>query len=226
MKVTEILKEYQEGRANNEARVAHGANAQEMIISTLKEHFGDRFKFISTAGRSSQVADIIVEIDGQRYQFEVKSRADKNGVMTLYTKTMWQGKRDRLMDQYANSFSGGVARTFDELMQIQKEHRPGTGWPGEEGVPKSGSINIREEDPSTISRVRRQLIRYLSAGNDDYLAVVTRNTGEVQFYKLGTNKPNVLEAPNLGRLRRVVLKTDGGADKGGMRVAVKIQLQN
>lgn len=224
MKVCHLLEKYVEGRANNEARVSHGMNAQELIIHKLQEQFGDRFKFISTAGRSSQVADIIGEIDGVRYQFEVKSRADKNGVMTLYTKTMWPNQRDALMDAFSNSFSNGKARNFTELMELQKQEKPGSGWPGDEGSPKSGAVNIRADDRKIISRVRRQLMRYLTASDDDYFVVVTRNTGDVNFYKLGTSKPNVLEAPNLPILKRVIMKTDGGADKGGMRVAVKVQL--
>ena len=101
MKLNKILEQYGAGRAHSEARVFHGDAAQKQVISTLQNLFGEKFRFISTASKSSQVPDIIVEIDGTKYQIEVKSRADKNGVMTLYTKTMWRGKRDRTMDQFA-----------------------------------------------------------------------------------------------------------------------------
>lgn len=221
MKVRDILLEIG-GRAYSEERVAHGKQAQDMVIRDLTEKFGEEFHLISTAPPGSQRPDIVAKIGDQTYQFEVKHRRDKNAPMTVFNTTVRPHEPNIWLNMFSKSMSGGQAKDFNHLMDIHKQDNPTAGWPEEEQSPKSGSINVRTADASVISKTRRQLMRYLHRSNDDYFVVVNMATNQIDYYSIGTNNP--LKAPNLPRINRVILKTDGAPYKGKMRIGIKIQL--
>ena len=177
---------------------------------------------IGTAPPSSQRPDIVATINGRRLQFEVKNRTDRNGVMTVYNTTVLPTENDPYLNMFSKSLSDGRASSFAELMELHKKDNPKAGWPHEEQSPKSGSVNIRSIDSGVISKVRRQLMRYMTRSNDDYFVVVTAKGGTIDYYSIGSDNP--LHAPPVPQIKRVILKTDGAPYKGKMRVALKIQL--
>lgn len=221
MKVCDILLEVG-GRAYSDERVAHGKQAQDLVIQDLQQQFGDEFVLLSTAPPGSRKPDIVAKIGENTYQFEVKHRRDKNAPMTAFNTTVRPDEPSVWLNMFARSLSGDEARDFNHLMDLHKEGNPSAGWPHEEQSPKSGSINVRTTDPAVISKTRRQLMRYLNRSNDDYFVVVNMATRQIDYYSIGTDNP--LKAPGMPRINRVILKTDGAPYKNKMRIGIKIQL--
>lgn len=234
MKLREIMEVEIPGRVHSQARIAAGDKSQQLVVDDLQEKFGDRFQLISIAKTHSQKDDIVVEIDGQQYTIEVKHRTRPNEPITLFARTAWPSdhpnfRNDPELNSYARIFSGGKVDTFADLVELLKQERPGSGWPGDEGVPSSGSVNIRSTDPGVISKVRRKLMSKIQSGNEDYLAMVNTASGNVDYYFLRTPKQNVLNAPaGFPRVRQAIFRTDRGAqgkDRRGLGMSVKVLLE-
>jgi len=203
---------------DDQARVDVGGTAQASFARAFKKKFPNA-KIISTAKRSSQVADIVVSYKGKKLQFEVKARTSPEKSNVVYNKTLRRGDPDRVFDEFAHAFGG---KSFSALIDSYRNKNPKIGFPGDKGVVSSGKIprDLSSEDPAFLSRLRALVIRSLKDNGDNYFAIHDLSTGMTSIYFTGLGE-NVLGAKPYPRFSSVQIDTYGGGYKGAMQVGAK-----
>lgn len=206
-------------------RIERGVEAQNAVIKHLEHEFGSDFEFISQAGKQSKAPDIVSKIHGIPTQIEVKGRTNSNSTVKIYEKSIKRGQRDRVLDAFARSVSGGVSKTFEDYVDLLRKDNPAIGYPGDPGVTaRAGKFYVPAEDPKTRSLMRKYIMDTLKNNSDDYFALHTFNSGQTDMYDTGSTNHTV-EASKLPNIRVVRGETYGTAYKGAMRVAIKVIFQ-
>lgn len=212
---------------NAQSRVTTGAAAQLTVGEKLQAALGDKIKIISTAPMASQAPDIVATVNNESCQFEIKGRNTPTAPITFFDISARRGRSDVILDDIAEAITNGKIHSFEQMIDVFRQRNPSVGYPGDDGVPKSGKLppEFRFKDNSLVfQRVRSFLVDHMQAHQDNYFAVVNRsdmNTTEIFWTGTG---PNPLNAPEFPALAFVVLDTYGGAYKGAMRIALKAQL--
>lgn len=209
-----------------QTRMHTGASSQEVVAAKVVELFGtDRVSPVSTAKTGSTVADVILKIDRATVQFEVKGTRSTTGPITFFDRSMRRGTRNELLDDFAKILSNGESKNFTELVDSYREKDQTIGFPGDEGVGKSGKLpsEFRVTDSALLSKFRKELLDHFKDGNDNYFVIHNRTSDEVDIYHTG-HKSNPLKAPILPDLKQFDVRTYGGPSAGAMRVGLKIKL--
>ena len=214
-----------EKNSNQQPRVQQGAAAQKIIINDLRKAFGRKFKLISTAPPASKAPDLVAKIEDTTIQFEIKSRPQKQSPIVFHEKSLGRNENDKILDNIARIYTDGRVKTFTDLVDLirTKEDRK-YGFPGDEGVAKSGSIWIKITDRTHLSKIRKYLIDTIKEENH-YLAVFTKSDNTVSYFFTGKT-PNILKAKRIPNFNQIVVDTYGSNYKHRMRVAVKVSLSS
>lgn len=210
---------------NAQTRVTNGAAAQMTFAEKLQKMEGVEIE--STAPMSSQAPDVVATINGEEAQFEIKGRNTAVAPITFFDKSARRGQEDAVLDEIAETFTSGKIKSFERMIDAFRKRNPEVGYPGDEGTPASGKLppEFRVKDnPEVFERVRDYLIEHLHLHNDNYFGVVNRDDMDTTEVFWTGGGPNPLNAPEFPPLTFVLLDTYGGAYKGAMRVALKVQL--
>lgn len=211
---------------NTQSRVSQGAEAQETFAERLQAAVGG-LEVISTAPMSSQAPDVIAKVGNALIQVEIKGRNSQTSHITFFDRSIRRGSDDQTLNDVAVALTNGASSTFEQMVDAYRKINPAVGFPGDEGAPPSGKLppEFRVRDnPELFARVRADLIDHFAASGDNYFAVVNRDSGATEMFWTGVGA-NPLKAPMFPDLVFVVLDTYGGAYKGAMRVALKVQLE-
>jgi hypothetical protein len=208
----------------HQKRLHTGAFAQDFIRQRLEQKYCDSYNFISMAHPGSRIPDLIVQIDSNKLQFEIKGRDTAQSPITFFDKSARRGKTSDVLNRMCNIFTCGVHADFEQMINHYRLSNPAVGYPGDVGTPKSGKMppefRIRNDD-GLAAQVRAELLDHFRLNGDNYFVVFNRkNVHNAEIFHTG-HGPNPLNAPMLPRLDFVSLDTHGGAYKGSMRVAIK-----
>lgn len=225
---------------NSQTRAVKGDSTQKAIMSKMEEVFGEKYKYISSADRSSKEPDLVCTIGGRRVQFEIKGRDNSASPITLFNSSLRRGATPRIeMNELAGAFTNDTYYDFEEMINGYRERElhlgfhkkrpalPVVGFPGDPHTPKSGKIPPQfrvSDNPALFGRARNFISNNFKRSGDHYLVIDNRSgQGPVNIYWTGYGK-NVLNAPKLPNITSAVLDTYGEPYKGAMRVALKVQL--
>jgi len=205
-------------------RVNKGAAAQQHIENDLSRMFGKKYKFISTAPPPSKNPDLVVNIDNKQIQFEIKSRKNKTSAIKLYERSIGRNDSDRVLDALARFVTKGKSKTFTELVDsLKSKNGKKFGFPGDEGVAKSGSVYFESLDRDVLSNIRRYIIQSLREKGDQYFVVFNSDDQTLNYYHTGTGS-NPLQSGRIPNFKKLIVDTYGGAYKGKMRAGIKVVL--
>jgi hypothetical protein len=195
-----------------QTRVDIGGEAQKLFIRAFRKKYPEA-RFMSVSEKSSQDADVVFQIDGKNYNFEIKSRTGPFKSNVVYDKRITRDTQDPVLNDFAKHFSGGETKTFAELMD---EH--GGKFPGEGGA-SSGSVpkNFTTDDAEFLDTLRKHAISHFEERGDNYFAVF--ENGKFSIFHI--SGPNPLNAGPFPKFDFAKVDTYGGAYKDKMRVAVK-----
>lgn len=199
-------------------RVIHGDTAQMQVNAFLENHFGDRYQFISMAGKHKKQEDILAELDGEQIRIEVKNRKSVATPIKLYEKMIGRDQPDRTLDAVAKILG---FKNFTNMVEKLRTKNPRYGFPGDEGTSKSGSIWVKIQDRPSLSKIRRYIINSLQESGDNYLAIYNSGDKTVSLFYTGLG-PNPAQAPRIPNIHQIVLDTYGGSYKNKMRAGLKI----
>jgi hypothetical protein len=175
---------------------------------------------------SSQAPDVIAEINDQTCQFEIKGRGNQASHITFFDRSIRRGNRDPMLDDVARALVGSDVDSFEQMIDMYRKSNKAVGFPGDKGAPPSGKLPPEfrvHNNPQLFERVRNHLLAHFGEAGDNYFAVLNRDDGKASVFWTSLGQ-NVLQAPMFPPLKMVVLDTYGGAYKGAMRVALKVQL--
>lgn len=210
-------------------RMCAGLHAQETIKNELKSKYGNNFEFVSSAIMSSQAPDLVVKINNEPCQFEIKGRQTPTSAITLFDKSVRRGTKNDALDEIALVFSEGKFVDFEAMIDWYRNSNSAVGFPGDNGTPKSGKLppefRVRT-DPLILTNIRSFLINKFQQNGDNYFAVFNKDNSssdQIQIFHTGVGSNNI-SAPTFPNIDGITLDTYGGAYKGAMRVAVKVHL--
>jgi hypothetical protein len=132
-----------------------------------------------------------------------------------------------LIDALTSALTSTEYQSLEELIDIYREIDMAVGFPGDEGVKKSGKLppilRVRD-DTSILSAARSAVLAHFCRTEDNYFAVYNRDgPTSVELFYTG-HGPNTLGAPMFPDLDAATLDTHGGPYNKSMRVALKVQL--
>lgn len=212
-----------------QSRLETGAQTQDLIADKVREMVDEDadVEVVSVAKKGSTAPDVVMKINGKRVQFEVKGTSSASAPITLFDKSMRRGKKDELLDMFADVVTNGEAETFEQAVDLYREEDPTIGFPGDEGVGKSGKLplafRVDSSDKTTLRTFRDELIKHFEDGGDNYFVVHNRTKDTVDIYHVFG--PNPIKADKFPQLKQFDVRTYGGPSGGAMRVGVKIKLE-
>jgi len=212
----------------SQARVGTGSKSQDIIRDQLKDEYGSDYEFISSAAPGSTKPDLVVRVDNQEIQFEIKGQSSSTAPITFFDKSVRRGQTVELLDELAQTFSNNKFKTFTKLIDFYRKKDKTIGFPGDEGVVKSGKLPPEltiEDDRRLLNKLRITILRHFKNGGDNYFAIHNRTHDEVKIYhtKFGSNPLSEDPVPTF---QRFSLQTYGGPSGGAMRVGLKIKLHS
>ena len=226
--------------SGGQTRLSTGKQAQNIVADSITTHLqnnGHEAHVLSTATPGSQKPDVILNVDNAKVQFEVKGASNPTAMVTLFDKSSRRGQAIEILDRLANAYTRGKITSYSDLIDAYREgHKelgfegdPTTGFPGDEGAPKSGKVpkHFRFDYPKdrvTLIDLRQEIIEHLRDGGDNYFAYY--NTQTKQTYVWHVFGPNPLGAPQLPGLMVFNLDTYGGASAGALRTGIKIKFMD
>jgi hypothetical protein len=222
---------------NSQTRAVKGDGTQEAVKAKLEQTFGANYKLISSAPRSSKVADLVCMINGQKIQFEIKGRDSAISPITLFNGSLRRGatpKED--MNELAGAFTDDNFFDFEQMIDAYRtaelkkgmhKERAVVGFPGDKHSPPSGKIPPQfrvTDNPALFARARLFIMNKFKRSGDHYLVIDNRDgKGPIDIYWTGLGK-NILKAPPIPKIVHAIMDTYGEPYEGAMRVALKTQL--
>lgn len=211
-----------------QSRVQTGSSAQDIIADKVSEMVDQdvETEVISTAKPGSTKPDLVMKVGNQEIQFEIKGTSSDAAPITFFDKTMRRGRSDDLLDMFAEVLTDGEVETFEQAVDLYREEDPTIGYPGDEGVGKSGKLplDFRIKDPTKLKKFRSELIDHFKEGGDNYFAVHNRTKDTAKIYHI--YGPNLLDADKFPQIKQFDVRTYGGPSGGGMRVGIKVKLSS
>lgn len=218
----------QKPSGKTQQRTQTGSASQDAIADEIKKMLGDNavVEVVSTAAKGSTAPDVILNVNDQKVQFEVKGTSSSTAPITFFDKSMRRGTKNEFLDEFGKIVTGGKAKSFTDAVDFYRKDDPTIGFPGDEGTGKSGKLpsEFRVTDSSLLKKFHKELLDHFAEGGDNYFAVHNRAQDKVDIYHTG-HGPNPLKAPKLPPLKQFDVKTYGGPSGGAMRVGLKIKLQ-
>lgn len=209
-----------------QSRVQSGSEAQEKIFDFISNIVGnENVKLVSTAKKGSTLADLVVDVKNNTIQIEVKGTQSDTAPITFFDKSARRNQSNEILDKFAKIFSKNKYKSFTELVDSYRKNDPTIGFPGDEGVGKSGKLPsaFNVSDSETLKQLKQILLDHFAENNDNYFAIYNSSNKQVKMFYTGHGK-NVLKLPLLPDLKSFSVKTYGGPSGGAMRVGIKVKL--
>lgn len=220
----------------SQGRVGSGAATQNLIAQKVEEiafKKSKNYEFVSTAKIGSTVPDLVVKIDGQKVQFEIKGTSSTTAPVTFFDKSVSRKRGSpKLIDEIVKTFIKHYnldiprnKRNTIGAIDYYKEKDSSIGLAGDTGTPKSGKLpkEFTTQDPSLMSKMRKVILEHLAEGGDNYFVIHNRSNDDLKIYYTGHGK-NLLDQPPVPKFKSFSLATYGGASSGSTRVGLKIKL--
>lgn len=208
-----------------QSRVAMGSSAQDQILELIRQHHGEEnVEFISSAPPGSTKPDLVISVNGEIIQFEIKGANKINAPITFFDKSARRGVSIPELDELAQAYTG--ISSFEEMIDQYRKTNKAFGYPGDKGAPKSGKLppDLSTTDKDILASVRRIILEHLWEGGDNYFVVYDRTNHSPYIFFTGKGK-NILQANKFPNFKKASLKTYGGPSAGAMRVGFKVQLE-
>lgn len=214
-----------ENEEDEQSRVSTGAAAQIFVVRDFRRKFPSS-KLTFKAPPGSQKTDIIMTMkDGTAVHLEVKVAGMR---ITAYDSTIHRGDTDALLDWAASTLPNNPQKlSFSDLIDTVRQQDRRVGFPGDEGVAKSGKVPAFPlKGPAVLSQLRQQLMNRYKEKGDNYLALVIPGTNQVQYYYISGPFLRGLHAEKFPTLSRAQFDTYGWDSKSGngLRAAIKVYI--
>ena len=227
-----------------QSRVSSGSSTQNIIANKIEDMaFKQKknYEFVSTARIGSTAPDLIVSIDGEKIQFEIKGTTSFTNPITFFDKSVNRRSVPDIIDKIAKVFiennfinntsiktllsKNGLKNNFIGLIDLYHMYDKTIGLAGDKDVIRSGKLPsaLTTSDPIILRQLRNVIIEHFKEGGDNYFAVHNRSNDEVKIYFTNYGK-NVLQLQVLPEFKSFALATYGGASSGSTRVGLKIKL--
>lgn len=211
-----------------QSRVGMGAEAQRDVFRFIKRAIHDQLagasvSLISMSPPGSQEPDIVIEVDGQRLQFEVKHRTGNSSLTTVFNKFVRRGEKSNSIDHIVSIMTGRPL-TLEKLVNLRRKTDKSQGFPSDPGVGNvSGSftpIGIKKDNPQ-MKELTKYLLPFFTSSGDNYF-VLHYGQNDVKIFFTGHGN-NILNMPVLDAFDVVKLDTYGAGYNGAIRMAVKVR---
>ena len=234
---------------NSQGRVGAGSKTQDMVALQVKDiAFSKGIKVeteFKTAKPGSTIPDLVMTINGETTQFEIKGTNSRTAPITFFDKSVKRtGKVPEIIDEIAQDYistlkiDGKLVSTamrkarhknnFIGAIDYFQSIDSAIGLAGDKGVSKSGRLppQFATTDKKLLTKLRQTILDHFKEGGDDYFVVHNRSgKGSFEIYYVGGgNAGNVIKMPELPQFKSFVLATYGGASSGSTRVGLKIKL--
>lgn len=208
---------------DDQERVSNGAMAQVFVARDFRRRFPSA-KLTFKAPPGSQKTDIIMTMkDGTPVHLEVKIAGAR---ITAYDTSIRRGDTDPLMDWAASTLPNNPRKlSFSDLIDAARQQDKRVGFPGDEGVAKSGKVPAFPlQGPAVLSQLRTQLMNRYKEKGDNYLALVTPGSNKVSYYYISGPFLRGLQAGKFPSLSKAQFDTYGWDSKSGnaLRAAIKV----
>lgn len=226
-------------------RVLKGLSSQDAVASYIfaeARDLGFRARIMSKAKFGQKGNDVVISIDGMKYNIEVKGTAGANKPISMFDKSVRRRNVPREIDKITEAFASVISvggASLNRLMQVNSYQTgflgvmdfyrdkidPAIGLAEDANSPPSGKIprDFISRDTSVCTAARNIILANLKAGEDTYFAVHDKGTDDVRFWYTGYGT-NVLQAKRFPSIKEIALDTYGGASLGATRIALKIRI--
>ncbi len=220
----ELFEGYEE--EDEQTRIATGAAAQKVVVKDFQKKF-PASELTYQAPPGSQKTDIIMTTrDGTPVHFEVKVHGAR---ITAYDSSLRRGDTDPLLDWAVSTLQSNKEKlTFTQLVDRMRTQNKKYGFPGDEGVAKSGGVPaLRLSGPAVLSELRKQLIKRYLERKDNYLALVDPTTSHVAYCYIQGPFLRALHPQKFPKIRAAVFDSYGYdfKSKDKLRAAIKVFLE-
>lgn len=239
---------YVEKNELSQPRVDFGSRSQDEVVLEVRRiaqriglNISNEYEI---APPRSDKPDLIMTIENQPIQFEIKGTDNRIAPITVFDKSVARGRKiPKELNNFASMYiktlfigedrldqlmrNKGIPFTFIGLIDFFKGKNPRIGLAGDPGVSKSGYLPLEFNitDRTLLAKVRRKILNHFRESKDDYFVIHTRQTNEFEFYFVGKDESkNILNARKLPKLKWFTLATSGGVSKGATRVGFKIKI--
>jgi hypothetical protein len=231
------------GGAQN--RVSAGSATQDLVAQKVEEiafKLKMNYEFISTARIGSTAPDLIVSIDGEKIQFEIKGTNSATAPVTFFDKSVnRRSPPPAIIEDIAKIYLSnlklvgkpisrlmanmGFKQNFVGIIDFYNQYDKKVGLAGDKNVSKSGFLptEFTTKERVILTEMKKVIIDHFKKGGDNYFVVHNRSNDGLQMYFTGLGK-NVLKLPELPEFKSFALQTYGGASSGSTRVGLKIKL--
>lgn len=217
-KTTQVVKQ---------TRQNSGYISQLIVSDTLTRLYNTQL--VSTAKIGQQIPDLVVACGDKLIQIEIKGRSKRYTDLVFAEKSIRRGGvQSKTLTDLATICSKGQITCFEQLIDSYRIDDKAIGFPGDNGVIKSGKIpkqlTIRD-DQHMLDAIRQQTIAWIQQSGNNYFAIHNRSQQTIQMFYTGLGE-NVLNMPELPTFTQASLTTYGRPYKGAMRVALKIKFND
>ena len=234
---------------NSQGRVGAGSKTQDMVALQVKDiAFSKGIKVeteFKTAKAGSTIPDLVMTINGETTQFEIKGTNSRTAPIAFFDKSVKRtGRVPEIVDEITQDFvsilkvDGKLVSTemrkarhknnFIGAMDYFQSIDSSIGMAGDKGVSKSGKLppQFTTIDRKLLTKLRQTILDHFKEGGDDYFVVHNRSgKGSFEIYYVGGGKAgNVLKMPELPQFKSFAFATYGGRSSGSTRVGFKIKL--
>lgn len=201
-------------------RVEAGDTAQQKVYEHLVSKF-PTLELVSYAKKYVRGPDLVVRLNGELIQCEVKSISSENQSVALVEKSVRRGDRYDIFDAIVSEITRDEIVTLSNYIDWVREKDTSVGFPGDDGVASSGKVPpcLKVTDSELLRTARQLIIRHLVSAGNDLLCLYNVKTDEVIVYSL---KDCWLDCERLPTFRKVSFGTYGASKSGAMRVALKV----
>jgi len=221
-------------------RVAHGETTQEVVASRVKEisdNIGISYNLVSIAPVGSQAPDLVVKLEDQTQQFEIKGQGSASAPITLFDKSARREKYPDFLDDLAECYIEGIdylkedmtklkmPMSFLGIMDYYRRIENTVGFAGDVGVVKSGKLpsDLKTSDSYITKKIDGFILDHFHESKDNYFTVFNRSSNDMKIYHTDYGD-NILGVEDMPPIKRVELATYGGASGGATRIGLRIKL--
>lgn len=220
MRILEFVDQLEE---DMQARVETGDKAQRYVYSWIRANVpGLKLGRPQYAKKGSQGLDMVMNINDQRFVFEIKNRTTRHVLIQLFSEQVKRGEAGIRSAKFLQmmGYRPNVTMLMDEF---RKGGNMQVGFAGDPGV-ESGSGRfpvLKAPAPRVCKSLRDEYVSALQAGGVNYFCLYTVQDAQMQIYFTGLGQ-NILNAPVFPAFPYARLDTAGSADyPQTIRAAVK-----
>lgn len=220
MRILEFSDQLEE---DTQLRVTTGDKAQRQVYSYIRANVpGLKLGRPQYAKKGSQGLDLVMNINDQRFVFEVKNRTTRHVLIQLFSEQVRRGDPGLRSAKFLKML-GQQPNLTAVIDYYRKGGNTQVGFAGDPGVDSaSGRMPALPAPPPAVCRLLRdEYVNALQQNGINYFVIYTMQDDSLQIYHTGLGN-NVLKAPLVPVFPFARLDTAGSADyPKTIRAAVK-----